>query len=150
METDPVQRKCRRRQGSTYMSAENIDKKVLVDLQIEKSYSTMEDCELMASKERWSGAASRLYYAVFHAVCALLIYDGHRVKTHKGAGITFSQQYIHTGKLPTIYGELFYQLENMRERSDYDCFYTITENELKQKLSPAKEMINTIAEMVRE
>lgn len=132
------------------MSEEKVDRKVLVDLEIAKALSTMEDCEIMLSKERWSGAASRLYYATFHAVCALLIHDGQRVKTHKGAGITFSQKYIHTGILPSQYGELFYQLENMREKSDYDCFYTVSEDEMKKKLLPAKEMIDTIAAMVKE
>ena len=132
------------------MSIENVDRKVLVGMEIAKAYSTMEDCEIMVSKERWSGAASRLYYATFHAVCALLIHDEHKVKSHKGAGITFSQKYIHSGLLPSKYGELFYQLENMREKSDYDCFYTIQEEELRNKLAPAKEMIDTIAAMVKD
>lgn len=90
----------------------------------------MDDCELMISKERWSGAAGRMYYAVFHSVCALLIHDGIRVKTHKGAGITFSQQYIHTSILPQKYGELSFQLETMREKSDYDCFYDVTSDDV--------------------
>ena len=80
---------------------------------------------------------------------ALLIHDCHQVKTHKGAGITSNQKYIHSGILPSSYGELFYQLEKMREKSDYDCFYTVSEDELKQKLIPAKEMIDTLAGMVK-
>ncbi len=132
------------------MSIDTADRQVLVDLEIAKSYNTMDDCELMVSKERWSGAASRLYYAVFHAVCALLIHDGHRVKTHKGAGITFSQKYIHTALLPAEYGELFFQLENMREKSDYDCFYNTTADEILMRVKPAKEMIDTIASLVKK
>ena len=38
----------------------------------------------------------------------------------------------------------------MREKSDYDCFYTIQEEELRNKLAPAKEMIDTIAAMVKD
>lgn len=131
------------------MSIDSVDRKVLVDLEISKSKMTMEDCELMVSKERWSGAAGRLYYSAFHAVCALLIHDGHRVKTHKGAGITFSQQYIHPGLLPSKYGELFFQLENIREKSDYDCFYNVTANDVLSRLDLTKEMIDTISQMVK-
>ena len=72
------------------MSLDNVSRETMVGLEISKAYSTMEECELMASKERWAGAAGRLYYAVFHAVCALLIHDGHLVKTHKGAGIALN------------------------------------------------------------
>ncbi len=132
------------------MSIEPVDRKVLVGLEIEKSYSTMDDCDLMISRERWSGAAGRLYYAVFHAVCALLIHDGYRVKTHKGAGITFSQMYIHTGLLPSTYGELFFQLETIREKSDYDCFYNVVADDVLSRIELAKEMIATIARMVKE
>ena len=32
------------------MSIENVDRKVLVGLEIAKAYSTMEDCEIMVSK----------------------------------------------------------------------------------------------------
>ena len=38
----------------------------------------------------------------------------------------------------------------MREKSDYDCFYTVSEDEMNKKLLPAKEMIDTIAAMVKE
>jgi len=113
------------------MSLDHVSRETMVSLEINKAYSTMDDCELMASNERWAGAAGRLYYAVFHAVCALLIHDGKSVKTHKGAGVTFSQHYIHTSLLPAQYGELFFQLENLREKSDYDCFSTQRQNYVK-------------------
>ena len=48
------------------MSIEPVDRRILVQLEIQKARSTMDDCELMISKERWSGAAGRMYYAVFH------------------------------------------------------------------------------------
>ena len=121
------------------MSLDEVSRETMVGLEIEKAYSTMEDCELMASKDRWSGAAGRLYYAVFHAVCALLIHDGYPVKAHKGAGISFSQHYIHTSIMPAKYGELFFQLENLREKSDYDCFYKVwSEDVLSPYLLPKR------------
>ncbi len=132
------------------MSIEPADRKTLVKLEIAKSYNTMDECELLLSGEKWSGAAGRLYYAVFHAVCALLIHDGHTVRTHKGAGIRFSQQYIHTGILRPEFGELFFNLESIREKSDYDCFYDVKANDVLSRINIAKEMIDTIAAMVKE
>ena len=131
------------------MSIDCVDRKVLVELELAKSHSTMEECELLAGAKRWSGAAGRLYYAVFHAVCAILIHDGHRVKTHKGAGVVFSQEYIHKSVFPAAYGELFFQLESVREKSDYDCFYDVTEDEVLSRIPMSKEMIATISEVVR-
>ena len=47
-------------------------------------------------------------------------------------------------------GRLFSQLETMRENSDYNCVYEVTKAELADQLAPAKEMIDTIAAMVKE
>ncbi len=110
----------------------------------------MEECEILAANNSWSGAAGRLYYSAFHAVCALLIHDSYPVKTHKGAGIAFSQRYIHTNILPAKYGELYFQLENLREKSDYDCFYKVWKEDVITRIPVAKEMIDTIAAMVKE
>ena len=49
----------------------------------------------------WDVVANRLYYAVFHAVSALLIKDGHKVNTHKGTLVMFGQNYVKTGIFPT-------------------------------------------------
>ena len=67
-----------------------------------------------------------------------------------GAFVAFCQHYINTGKLPKEMGRLFSQLETMRENSDYNCVYEVSKAELADQLAPAKEMIDTIARMVKE
>ena len=132
------------------MTLRDSDRIVMVSLEIKRAKSCFDDCLLMVEHNRWSGAAGRMYYAVFHAVCALLIHDGHQVKTHKGAGVMLSQHYIHTGTLPSHFGDLFYELETIRERSDYDCFYNVSETDVVQFIKPAKEMIASIEKMVKQ
>ena len=97
----------------------------------------------------WSAAAGRVYYALFHAVNALLIHDNHRVKSHKGAYTQFCLHYVVKGVFPKEVGNLYRQLEIMREECDYNCFYDVNLEELQQRIVPAKEMIDTIAEMVK-
>ena len=62
--------------------------------------------------------------------------------------MAFCQHYINTGRLPQEMGRLFSQLETMRENSDYNCVYEVTRTEITDRLVPAKEMIDTIAELV--
>ena len=118
-------------------------------MEIEKAYRTMKEADYMMAVEQWSGAAGRVYYALFHAVNALLIHDGYRIKSHKGAYTQFCLHYVATGVFPKQTGNLYRQLEIMREESDYNCFYEVEPEELKNKLEPAKKMIDTIAEMVK-
>ncbi len=131
------------------MSLGSEERRVMVDLEIERAKKTMDEMDYLAKGGLWNNMASRLYYAVFHAVSALMIHDGHTVNTHKGSHVIFSQYYIRTGKLPKEYGQLYRQLEIMRNDGDYNCYYNVSPDELLGRLEPAKEMIATIANMVK-
>ena len=132
------------------MSLGEQDRNTIVSLEINKARSTYDDAEVLVNLNRLSSAASRLYYAVFHAVSALLIHDGHAVKSHKGAFVAFCQHYIYTGSLPQEMGRLLSQLETMRENSDYNCVYEVTRAEITDRLIPAKIMIDSIADYIRD
>ncbi len=132
------------------MSLSDEERRIVVDLEMEKAQVAYNETIWLMEKNSWSGAAGRLYYALFHVVSALLIYDHHPVNSHKGSHILFGNYYIKTGKFPKEYGTLYSQMEAMREEGEYNCTYKVTQEELQQKLTPAKEMIGTIAEMVKE
>ena len=123
------------------MSLTNEERNTLVALELKKAIETYEDIGVLIDANRLNGAANRMYYAVFHAVCALLIHDGHQVNTHKGSHALFSQHYIKTGILPREYGQLYNQLQTMREESDYNCAYDVEMDELQQRLEPAKRLL---------
>ncbi len=93
--------------------------------------------------------ANRLYYALFRIVSALLISDRHTVNTHKGSQALFGQYYIKTGKLSRAYGELYQNMERMREESDYNCAYSEEPDVLQRNLEPAKEMLDSVAAMIK-
>lgn len=128
------------------MSLTNEERKTLVALEMKKARETYEDIGILIAANRLNGAANRMYYAVFHAVCALLINDGHQVNTHKGSHALFSQHYIKTGILPREYGQLYNQLQTMREESDYNCAYDVEIDELQQRIDPAYMFFRPIIE----
>ena len=132
------------------MSLTNEECKTLVALEMKKARETYEDIGILIAANRLNGAANRMYYAVFHAVCALLINDGHQVNTHKGSHALFSQHYIKTGILPREYGQLYNQLQTMREESDYNCAYDVEIDELQQRIDPARRLIDDIDKLVNK
>lgn len=119
------------------MSLTNEERNTLVALELKKARETYEEIGILTAANRWSGAANRLYYAVFHAVSALLINDGIQVNTHRGSHAAFSLNYIKTGKISKDYGRLYNQLQTMREESDYNCAYNVEQEELKSRVEPA-------------
>ena len=130
------------------MSLTNEERATLVTLELRKAHETFEEIGILTSANRWSGAANRLYYAVFHAVNALLIHDGLYVNTHHGSHALFHLHYIKTGKMPIDYGRLYSQLQTMREESDYNCVYEVEPEELKKRIEPAKKFIDDIEKAV--
>lgn len=131
------------------MSLTEEERRIIVDLEIEKAYRIYNQALIMMHEKQWDGMANRLYYAVFHAVSALLIRDNHTVNTHKGSHALFAQYYVKTDRLPKSYGDLYQKMERLREESDYNCTYSEEPELLQSNVEPAKEMIDTIAAMVK-
>ena len=125
------------------------ERKVIVGLEMEKAHETFEEIGILTAANRWNGAASRLYYAVFHAVDALLIHDAHAVNTHKGSHAIFNLYYIKTGLLPEEFGRLYNQLQTMREESDYNCAFNVEPEILQKNIEPARRLINAIDELIK-
>ena len=132
------------------MSLSDEERRIIVQLELEKAYDRYKAADVLRKAELWSNAANRLYYSLFHAVCALLIHDKHQVSTHRGSRVLFGQYYIKTGILPNEFSVLYNQLETIRENGDYNYSYETTPQELEERMPAALEMIDTIAAMVKE
>ena len=132
------------------MSLNDEERQTLVTLELEKADQTFEEIEILAKAGRWSGAANRLYYSVFHAVNALLIHDNHQVNTHKGSHAVFNMHYVKTGIFPTEFGRLYNNLQTMRENSDYNCIYNVTEKEIRDGIEPARQLIEKIKRYIAD
>ena len=91
------------------MSLSDEERQTLVRMELQKAREAYEDIGILQQAGRWSGAANRLYYAVFHAVNALFIHDGLQSNSHKGSHALFSMHYIKTGVLPSDFGRLYIQ-----------------------------------------
>ena len=130
------------------MSLTDEERSTLVRYEMEKARNTLCEVETLIENNLWNGAANRLYYAVFHAVSALLIHDGHQVSTHQGSHALFGLHYIKSEKLPAEFGRLYSQLQTMREESDYNCIYDVTPEELTEKIDPAKRLIAAIETLI--
>ena len=122
----------------------------MVDREMERAYHTFKVASNLMVDQEWNEAAGRLYYSLFHAVSALLIHDHIAVKSHKGAYTMLCQHYVNSGKMPKRFGDFYRKMEIMREKGEYDCFYDVTAEDVQESVPQAKEMINTIAEMVQD
>ena len=124
------------------------ERRIIVQLELEKARSIMAQIENLKGLQYWDNIANRLYYAIFHAVSALLINDGHSVNTHKGVVVLFGQHYVRTGIFDMNDGRLYSQLQTMREKGDYNCAYQTSEEEVITLIEPAQILVNKIIKYI--
>lgn len=109
----------------------------------------MEQALRNAELDYWDLVANRLYYAVFHAVNALLLIDGIQTGTHKGTSIQFGKSYVLTGVFSREDGILYSRLQTMREKADYQNIFSMDEEEGKELIHAAEELRQRICGYVK-
>ena len=132
------------------MKLNDEERRIMVNLEYEKAQSFFEQAEKIAAMDLWDVVANRLYYAVFHAVSALLIKDGHKVNTYKDTLVMFGQNYVKTGIFPTDASKLYVKLQMMREESDYNCVYVTTADEMQPLFEPVRKFIAKVGNLIKE
>ena len=132
------------------MSLKEEDRRIIVEMEIEKAERIFAEQEALCKAGLWSTLANRLYYSLFHAVNALFINDGLEAVRHKTSHSLFSMHYFKTGILPIDYGHLYNNLQRLREKSDYNCFFDVSEQDIVDGISIAAEFIKAIEQLISE
>ena len=132
------------------MSLKEQDRQVIVIMQLEKADKVLSELDFAVQGQRWSIAANRLYYALFHSVKALLISDRHEVGTHRGAVGLFSLHYVKTGIFTKEEGHLYGRLQTLRENGDYNCFIEVTREDIEPFIEPTRQLIDKIKDYIKQ
>ena len=125
------------------------DRATMVRLEMEKAHAFLRQAKLMFDQDLWDLAANRFYYSCFHAVQALFIYNGLASRRHAGLLSQFGLYFIKTNVIEDRLGGFLTRMEQLRERADYNCIYTVTKNEVEMMIEPANELISQIETLLQ-
>lgn len=87
---------------------------------------------------------NRAYYAMFHAVRALLALEGVDYKKHSAIIAHFLREYVRTGLFSKEYSDILMKASAIRNSSDYDDFYIASREETAQQIASAQGFVNAI------
>ena len=90
----------------------------------------------------YKSAANRSYYAVFHAMRAVLAYDEIDMKKHSGVIAEFRRLYVKTGVFDGDMSKTISVLFDVRTESDYDDFFIISKEEVVQQAESAQHFLS--------
>ena len=95
----------------------------------------LRDAKLLLAGESYRSAANRAYYAIFHAMRAVLALDGVDMKHHSGIISEFRKRYIKTGVFDISLSGLSSELSDVREGSDYNDFFIVSKADTAEQIT---------------
>jgi len=128
------------------LSEEN--RKNIVEHRLQKAYETLVEAKGTIDMGFWRVAANRLYYACYYAVTALLIKNGHNVRTHNGIIAVLGKNFVLEGIVSKEQNSLYVKLFELRQKGDYDDWITIEADDVLPRLEPAQKFIQDIENLI--
>lgn len=99
--------------------------------------------DLLLKGGAWGDAASRAYYAAFHAVSAVLLSKGQTYSSHAQVLGMFNKEFIHSGTFPDEFTTILTRLFEDRQSGDYDLPPLLTEAEAGQDIADARRIVES-------
>lgn len=116
---------------------------------MEKSQKKLEVAEKLFDLGYYEDVVSRVYYAVFRIVQALLLTEGEKAETQKGIVTLFGLLFIKTGKFKKDLGRYLANLKDDRESGDYEILSYIDRETAEKALKEGKEFIKEALEYLK-
>ena len=111
---------------------------------LNKAYKSLDDAEYNLRDKRLHSASNRIYYAVFHAMRAVNATEGFDSSKHSGVIAYFNKNFIKNNRLPEILYKNIRDFVQLREKSDYEDFFTPDEEDVSDQLNSAKEFLSAV------
>lgn len=124
------------------------DKEILITNWILKSKETLISAQKAIEISELHMAQNRLYYAAFYAISALGQKNNFTTSKHSQLKGWFNKEFIKTKKIDEKYGELYYDLFESRQKSDYTFTYKPDKETLNINLVLVKEFIEEIEKII--
>lgn len=120
------------------------EKKALSNARFEHALECLEAAKLLLNSENYKSAANRSYYAIFHAMRAVLAFDGIDMRHHSGIISEFRRLYVKTGVFDKKLSTIISVLLEIRQDSDYDDFFVISKVEVVEQIENAAFFVTEI------
>lgn len=120
------------------------EKKSLSKVRFEHALECLDAAKSLLENGNYKSAANRSYYAVFHAMRAVLAFDEVDMKHHSGIISEFRKRYIKEGIFENKLSQIISVLFDTRTESDYDDFFVISKAEVVEQTEHAEYFLQMI------
>ncbi|MCL2014802.1 MAG: HEPN domain-containing protein [Defluviitaleaceae bacterium] len=122
-----------------------MDKKALSQARLEQARDCLIAAQMLLNSNLYKDSANRSYYAIFHAMRAVLALDGFDSKKHSGIMSQFNIRHIRTGNFEKRFSKIIESTFTVRNHSDYDDMYIAIKSDIAEQLANAEEFVAAVA-----
>lgn len=122
----------------------------LARYRLERAKQDLKDTDLLYKNNSLLSANNRAYYAIFHAIQAVLAIEKVDFKRHKDVIAYFNKNYINTEIFPKMLGRRIGQAFQIREDSDYDYKFIPQLEQTAYQVDTAKKLIELVEQYINK
>ena len=119
-------------------------KQISINFRLEKARNCLKASELLLSTDSFADSVNRSYYAIYHAIRAVLITINFSSKTHSGNIGEFRRRFIKTGIFPKDFSDIVGLAFDIRNDSDYEDFYIVSKDDVIKQTENASVFLDTV------
>ena len=103
---------------------------------------------LLSGKQSTRSIINRVYYAMFYAVLALIVFGPFSSSKHSGVLSYFNKRFIKEGVFPEELGRSINKAYELRQESDYREYAELGYEEVEFFIEQAKTFLKTVKEFL--
>lgn len=120
-------------------------KKALAQYRLRQSQESLEEAHyLFNGGKSLRSVANRLYYGMFYAVLALLIFEPYASSKHTGVLAYFNKRFVKGGIFSENMGRSLNRAFELRQRGDYREYFELTRDQVEPLLAEAEQFIHSV------
>jgi len=109
-----------------------------------KAKDTLKIAKQLYEQDYYNDSISRVYYAVFHSLQAILLTHSLSFSKHSGVIGAFNKEFIHKNIFPKDFHKMIERLFKDRQIGDYEYEEDLNSDDAKQDIADAENIIVSI------
>lgn len=117
---------------------------------MERAREDLDAAHLLFDAGNYRIANNRAYYAIFHVMRAVLVFDNFDSSKHSGVIAEFRRRYVKEGIFPVEISKMVGSAFTIRNASDYDDMFIASKNDTEEQINNAEYVYKIIEDYINQ
>jgi hypothetical protein len=117
---------------------------------LERADESLSSAQILLDAGKYNRAISEGYYAHYYAAKALLSSKDIQAKKHRGVLAMLGLEFVNKNFLEETYLKAYARSMRLREKADYDVYFTASREEAESIIDEAGRFIERVRKLLKE